>query len=53
MPGYEYDSQMDQFISNDADTEQMAIKRDTAVRHKIITLRFEKNEYIALCSIED
>ena len=49
MPGYQYDKNIDQFISNESD--KLPIKRDSAVRHKIETLKFDKNEFIAISTL--
>ena len=51
MPGYTYDSTLDQFTSELP--ELKPIRRDSAIRHKIETLKFEKNEFIAISSIKD
>ena len=49
MPGYKYDSTLDQFTSTQPNFKP--IKRDTSIRHKIETLKFDKNEFIATSSI--
>ena len=51
MSNYIYDSTMDQFVSDDADFKP--IRRDSAIRHKITALKFEKNEFIGISSIKE
>ena len=51
MPNYEYDTTTDQFVS--PDPQFKPIKKGCAIRHKIETLRFERNEFIAISSIYD
>ena len=51
MPQYDYDSTLDQFTSKNPDFKP--IKRDTSIRYKIDTLKFDKNEFIATSSMKD
>ena len=41
MPGYEYDQTLGHFTSKNVDYK--VIKKDSTIRHKIETLKFEKN----------
>ena len=51
MPGYIYDSTTDMFTSQSA--EMKPIRRESAIRHKIDRLNYEKNEFYAMSSIAD
>ncbi len=51
MPGYTWDQTNDQFTAENQD--QKPVRRGCSIRHKIETLKFDKNEFIALSSIED
>ena len=51
MGGYKYDSTLDQFTSDDSSYKP--IRRDSAIRHKIETLKFEKNEFYGISQIKD
>ena len=52
MPGYQYDFTTDMFVPEQGRTE-LPIKRDCAIRHKIETLKFDKNEFFALSTLKD
>ena len=43
MPGYEYDQTLGHFTSKNVDFK--VIKKDSTIRHRIETLKFEKNQF--------
>ena len=51
MKSYEYDSTLDQWTSRNTDFQP--IRRDTSIRYKIDTLKFDKNDFIATSSMKD
>ena len=53
MPGYKYDQVRDEFSAEDPTFH--AIRRDTSVRHKIQSLKFEEGEriFFAISTIKD
>ena len=51
MPGYNWDSTNGMFTSENSHFKP--VRRECAIRHKIETLKFAQNEFIALSSIED
>ena len=52
MGGYQYDSALDQFMPSDGSSFKV-IKRESEIRHKIETLKFEKNEFYGISQIKD
>ena len=51
MQGYSYDYTQDQFIPDKGCKTDLPIKRDSSIRHKIETLKFDKNEFFALSTL--
>ena len=50
MPGYEYDQTLGQFSSRNVDFKPIKIK--STLRHKIEHLKFTRNNFIAISSIQ-